>query len=230
MWEKKSHKPHLKRIIISRYELNSKYVLETDNNNLVVSVADAKDYLRITNDNSEDVLIQALIKSATLLIEKYTGRELLNKTFIMYLDFFPYSRRYGNRIEENFNNYTILVKRSLLQSITSIKYYINEVLTTLDSSLYSFTEDNQYSRIYLIDDGSTWVDSDNRKQAVEIEFVAGYGADKTYVPEDFKLKIKRLVAYMYENRGDCISLGSSKSGTNLEAIIPGISQDCILEI
>ncbi len=197
-----------------RYEWNSKYILETGNDTLVVSLAEMKLYLKVDN-TADDNLITSLIHAATSLVEKYISRELLNKTFTMYLDLFPFCKQYGNTVESNFNNYTIQVKRSKLQSITSIKYYDNDVLTTLDSALYSFSEDNDYSRIYLIDDSTLWPSTDDRKQAVEIEFVAGYGETTDDVPEDLKTAIKMLVAYIYENRGDCVTTSISSSSANV---------------
>jgi len=190
---------------MARYEWNTKYVLKTDNVNLVVDLIDMKDYLKIDN-TADDVLITSLIKTATSILEKHTRRELLNKTFNMYLDFFPFYKRYGNSLEENFDENTILVKRSKLQSILNIKFYNNQALETLDSSLYDFTRDNDYSRIYLISKNSSWPQVDSRKQSVNIEFVAGYGVDDTFVPEELKTTIKTMVAFMYENRGDCASL------------------------
>ena len=190
---------------MSRYQLNSKHIIKTDNDTLIVPLDDMKLYLRIeSSETTEDDLITGLILSAQKTIEKYTRRELLNKTFTMYLDFFPYACRLNNRFEEAIDNYTIEVKRSKLDTINHIKYYSNDILETLDSALYDFTQDNDYSRIHLIDSSSTWPDIDNRKQAIEIEFVAGYGDSSDDVPDDLITAIQRLVAYMYENRGDCL--------------------------
>ena len=186
---------------MARYELNSKYILKTDNANYAVDLTDVKAYLKV-DTTSDDTILQGLIKAATLLAERYTRREFLTKTFTMYLDFFPYSKQTGNLVETNFNDETILVKRSKLQTINSIKYYQNEVLETMTTSLYSFTKDNDYSRIYL--KSGTWADIDNRKQAVEIDFDAGYGATNTSIPQSLKDALKIIIAYMYSNRGDCI--------------------------
>lgn len=211
-----------------RYEWNSKYILKTANANLAVSLVDMKLYLKIQTA-VEDALITSLIKVATLLAEKYTGIEILDKTFTMYLDFFPYFKRYGNRVEENFDVNTIQVKRSKLKSITYIKYYSNEILTTLDNTFYDFKKDNQYSRIYIIDESSSWPAMDTRQQSVEIEFEAGHGDDDTELPEDLKLAIKRIVAYLYQNRGDCVD----SKGCNvcvLAGSAPLLDLHCILEI
>jgi len=209
---------------MARYEWNSKYILQTDNANLAVSLIDMKAYLRI-DTTADDALITSLIKSATKLAEQYASIEILDKTFTMYLDFFPFNKVYGNSVEENFNSYSIQVKRSKLISTSHIKYYSGETLLTLDDALYSFSKDNEYSRIYLVDDGTLWPNTDNRKQAVEIEFVAGNGEDDTKIPENLKTAIKRIVAYLYENRGDCVTgcdvcvLAGAASILNLESVL-----------
>ena len=210
---------------MSRYEWNSKYILKTDNAELAVSLIDTKLYLSVDH-NDEDALITLLIKSATSIFEKYTGIDVLNKTYTMYLDFFPFYKRYGNRVEENFNVYTIQVKKSKLQSINSIKYYSNNVLETLDSSKYDFTQDNFYSRIYLINDNDCFPDTDDRKQAVEIEFIAGNGDTSADIPDQIKLILLRIIAYLYVNRGDCPVCDES----TLTKIVPIITQYKIIEI
>ena len=209
---------------MSRYEWNSKIILKTAAAGLAVSLDDVKEYLYVT-DTASDSLITAMIESATLMFEKHTWREALDKTFTLYLDFFPVPRRYGDSLEGLYNTNTIEVKRSKLKSISSIKYYTDSVLTVFDSSLYIFSKDDVFSKISLLDADSSWPQTDVRKQAVEIEFIAGHGADDTEVPVDMADCIKRIVSCLYSNRGDCAA-----SKVDLEAICPGIGLNSIQEI
>ena len=79
----------------------------------------------------------------------------------------------------------------------------DDVLTTIDSSIYYFTDNNEYSSI-LVKDGQSWAtDADNRKQAIKITFVSGYGATADDVPQGIKTAMLAHIANMYENRGDC---------------------------
>ncbi len=214
---------------MARYELNSKYILKTDNANYAVDLDDVKTYLKI-DTTADDVLIQSLIKTATLLIEKYTRRELLTKTFNMYCDFFPCCNCYGYTYAGRMNENTILLKRSKLQGITSIKYYYNNILETMDDSLYDFTEANDYSRIYLINSSDSWTNTDTRKQAINIEFEAGYGETNTSIPDALKDALKILIAYMYENRGDCIIVNNTSNLVMLSGAQPILNMYQILEI
>jgi len=175
---------HIYKISPTNYLLNTDAIIEPFTLDYV------KDYLRISSTD-DDVLIGDLITTARNFGEKYTGRDFINKTYVCYLNNFPF-------------NYTeIEIRKSKLNSITSIEYYKDDVLTTIDSSIYYFTDNDEYSSI-LVKDGQSWAtDADNRKQAVKITFISGYGATVNDVPQGIKIAMLSQIAYMYENRGDC---------------------------
>lgn len=166
------------------------YLVNIDATVEPVTVDYVKDYLRISSTD-DDTLITDLIITARNYGEKYTGRDFINKTYVCYLNHFP-------------NNYVeIEIRKSKLNSITSIEYYKDDVLITVDSSTYYFIDDKEYSSI-LIKDGQSWpTDADNRKQVVKITFVSGYGATADDVPQGIKTAMLAHIASMYENRGDC---------------------------
>ena len=154
-----------------------------------------KEHLKIPTSNTDsDAYITKLIKVAALLVEKYTKRELITKTFKTYRDGL-------------YSNCYIQLRRSKVQSIESIKYYKDGSLITIDSSTYSFTDTNsKWANIYLVDmNNSYWPsDVDDRPQAVQIEFKAGYGDDESTIPDDIKQAIKMIIACLFANRGDCV--------------------------
>ncbi len=179
-------------VAIKDYELIS--IVDTT----PLTLQEVKDFLKIDDDYS-DTEISILIKAVIIKAEQITGRDLINKTYKGYLDCFPACK-------------SILVQKSKLQSITSIQYLKDGVLTTFDSSKYYFTKKQEYSSIYL-NDGELWAtDVDARRQAVEITFVAGYGDKGCDIPADMKSAMLRHLNLLYENRGDC---GDEKSINNL---------------
>jgi len=199
--------------------INPRYELIVPNTNLAVTLADIKAWLKI-DISDDDALITSLIKASTLEIERYIRRELLRKTFKLYLDTFPSQSIFFNIFRSRTN--LILVKRSRLTAITSIEFFSDSVLTVFDDTLYDFTIDDQYSSIFLIDINTLWPITDIRKQAVQITFDAGYGDDESFVPEDLKQALKMLVAFLYENRGDCnttLSTGGTSSTTEDSMLI-----------
>ena len=94
-----------------------------------------------------------------------------------------------------------------MQSITSVKYYdANGTLTTLSGSLYQTDIVSEPARISVSPGGislwpSTQIDKIN---AVEIEFVAGYG-NAAAVPPGIKHAVKLAVGSLYGYREDEIS-------------------------
>ena len=92
-----------------------------------------------------------------------------------------------------------------MQSITSIKFLIDGSLTTFDSSNYYITDKQEYATINLdIENNKTWpTDVDNRKQAVEIVFTAGYGSNPCDVPANLKRAMLAHVNILNRNLGDC---------------------------
>jgi len=184
------------------------YILTVGTSTQVVTTAEAKNFLRIDSSNtSEDSLIDRLIATATNYFERCTGRDLITKTYKCFLDNFP----------GNFSGYAaltyygaycidqgIIIKKSKFQTITSIEYYVDGVLTTFSSSKYYITEEaDEFAGIYLVS-GESWPSNvDNRKQAVKITLTSGYGAAASSVPDAIKQAILQYVTYLYENRGDC---------------------------
>jgi uncharacterized phiE125 gp8 family phage protein len=170
------------------------YILITPAASFPITLQEAKDYLKISGSD-QDAEITQLIATATDIGERITGRDFINKTYTGFLDCFP-------------NDCVGLeIRKSKLQSITSIQYYLDDVLTVFNSSNYYTTQSNSYSSIYL-NDSSNYPSTDTRKQAVEITFIAGYGAIAEDVPETLKKAILTHIAYLFENKGDCDGCGS----------------------
>ena len=196
------------------------YTLVTAAAELPIALADVKLWLKIPSTlTADDSLITAVIKASGGYFEKITGRDLINKTYKTYLDKFPcrddisYYSGVSPLLPALKDN-GIKLRKSKLQSITSIEYYIDSVLTTWASANYYITDLPDYSSIYLIENGIFPV-VDYRKQAVKITFVAGYGADATFVPEDVKQALLQMISYLYENRGDCANSDDMNAATQL---------------
>lgn len=169
------------------------YEVITPAANLAVSLDDVKTHLKIplaltTFDNE----ITAFIRAATLTAEGITRRTFINTEFRTFRDFF---------------DNCFLLKRSKTSSISQIQRLVDGVLTVVDNTIYFFTEVTNYSEV-LLNIGKDWPDDeDDIRQAIRIEFVAGYGIDDSFVPDDIKLAIKMIVANLWINRGDCGGCG-----------------------
>lgn len=166
-------------------------ILVSDFNSLALAVSlnDIKQHLRI-DFSQDDAYLTNIIKTATKRFEDITGLDLITKQYKTFLDKFPICSE------------PIKIKRAKLQSIISIQYYLNNVLTTFDSSNYYFNESNFYSSIYLFDGKYYPQTIDKRANCVIINFTSGFGANDTLMPISHKQAIMEYVAFMYKNRGD----------------------------
>lgn len=159
-----------------------------------ISLADAKLHCRVDDDiTKDDSLIRSYIKAATENSQAITRRQFINATYQLRLDAFPQ---------------TIKLPRPPLQSITSIKYYDGDnVEQTLDPSEYIV---DPYPTIGRIVPDESWPGVGDMIPTITIEYVAGYGSDRSDVPEDIKSAIKLIVGHLYEHR-ETVLVGVSGS-------------------
>ena len=154
-----------------------------------ISLETLKSYLRIpASQTSEDALLTLIIELVTLCGERYTRRDFISKTYKTFRDIF---------FED------IVLRRSRLVSVESINFKLDGVLTLVDSSVYSNTFESDFSRIFLQVNEQWPGDVDPIAQAIEIEFISGYGSLETDVPADLRGALLQHAANFYENRGDC---------------------------
>lgn len=185
---------------------STNYILVTDAAEEPLTLEEVKTFLRI-DGNDYDNIITPLIKTVRQLAEKIIGRDMVNKTWKTYFDYFLFSSFKSNIYPffcpNYFGEYTVEILKSKLQSITSIKYYSNDVLTVYDSSNYYISDNSDYASIYLKSNATTPTNIDERKQAIEITFVSGYGASRDDIPQALREAMLYHIAALFENAGDC---------------------------
>jgi len=154
---------------------------------LVVSLNDAKDHLRITNTDSDD-LITAIVKAANSTFERDCPEmQLISAGWTLYLDYLPDFLR-------QFSAHVLLYKYPI-SAIDSVKYY-----TPGDASLQTFTdvvkdEISYPGRIYF----NSVPDLDYDKyNCLQINFTAGYSSTAA-IPQDIIQALKLLIGNYYEN-------------------------------
>lgn len=131
-----------------------------------VTVADVKQQLGIT-DTASDVLIARRITQARQWAESYTARSFITQTLEIRRDCF-YE--------------TIELEAPPAVSIVSVKY-INEAGVLTPVTITDYVLDD-YPLVPFIRTayGISWPTPRSEKNAVRIQYVAGYGADGTSVP------------------------------------------------
>ena len=166
-----------------------KLVLKTAPASTVISLAEAKAFLRIDSDyDDDDNYITSLINVATGVVEEFTRRRLIRQTYnILYDEFPPY----------------IDLQVGEVASVTHVKYYdADNTLQTLAASEYDVDTKVRPGRIYQSETGD-FPNTYERPNAVEVEFVVGGAASD--VPAPIVQAIYIIVGRYYENRQDVVT-------------------------
>jgi len=157
-----------------------------------ISLQEAKDWLRIDHSD-EDALLSALITSATLSAESFTGRAIMSQSFRLNLDCFPE---------------IITLPMAPLISVTSVKYLDESgVLQTMNSADYEVDSASFPARIVPAY-ATSWPTHRHTINSVRVEFVAGYGESQSDVPQTIRDAILVSVTDRFEHRGSDGALSS----------------------
>jgi uncharacterized phiE125 gp8 family phage protein len=145
-----------------------------------VSLAEAKAQCRVLHD-SDDTLLSRLISAAREQVEKDAGLAIAERTYRQTIDQFPC---------DDF----IELKRRPVQSVESVKYQDgDDAEQTFSTSAYSL--DTGRAAV-LLDYDASWPATRAGRNAVTVEFTAGY-ADADSVPELANHAILMLLAHWY---------------------------------
>lgn len=150
-----------------------------------VSRVEAKLHLR-QDETADDTLIDSLIVAARQHVENVTGRALISQAWRLYRDTFP---TYGGAIR---------LGRVPLIAVQSLKYYdeaeVEQTLSALDYDVDTSTGE------IALGYGLTWPTSLYRRNAVTVNFTAGYGTAAADVPAALKEAMLLLIGDFYANR------------------------------
>ena len=179
---------------------------------------EAKLHLRVTGTD-DDAYIDGLITTARQYLEKVQNRAFIQTTFRMQCDAFPdlpnatlkffiptYSVESYLARAISLMSGPLRLFRSPCISVTSIKYLdSNGVLQTLAQNPapglpgYIVDTDSEPARIAPANN-LPWDITLAQQSAVQVLYVAGYGATAAAVPETVKHTMKLLIGQLYENR------------------------------
>lgn len=201
------------------------YEQKTPPVNEPLELAQVRNYLKRDaeeDDGVDDGLLTSLITVARRQAEKYTGRSLITQSWTLWRDYFPGHMRYGGEywwdgvrdgaISELYaTNNELRLNHGPLQSVTHIKTYDDaDTEKTFDAANYYV--DKSGNRIVLRR-GATWPVALRTANAIEVEFVAGYGLEAADIPDPIVQGMLRAIAYWEENRGEVLAQGFGQAIT-----------------
>jgi uncharacterized phiE125 gp8 family phage protein len=181
-----------------------------------ITGTDAKTRLRISG-TADDSLIADLITASRIACEEYTGLSLINTTWKLVLDCWPTKNGRDkwwdgvvqgpmSMIYEGARE--IPLPRAPLASVTSfVVYDTTDTAGTIGTSVYQAAGvgyDRTPGRVVLRY-GQVWPATVLRPaEAIEINYVAGYGSVASSVPMAIRQGLFEHVAFLYENRGEML--------------------------
>lgn len=169
-------------------------------------------------DASQNAALTQFIQDAREDVELICRRALITQSWLMTMDKFPspgmemssanwYGPSWGISPgpltvirPDGKTLYEIMLPLPPLQTVDSIKYWDpSGVQQTLDPSAYIVDNVSEPGRVVPAV-GTSWPSTQNRVNAVEVRFTAGYGADGSFVPAGIKQWMLMRVTDAFENR------------------------------
>ncbi len=184
-----------------------------------LSLAETKTYLKVTG-TADDTLISQIITALRKSCEDWTGRALVTQTWTLWRDAFPHRQKDRLPHDGYFElpvdfadeaQRMISIPRPPLQSVTFLKTYnTGNQATTFDASKYFIDSASEPGRV-VFNQSSSWPAGLRPANAVEIEFVAGYG-DASTVPDALKQDMLLWIKLLVADRNWLFEQGESTAG------------------
>lgn len=161
-----------------------------------VTASDVRAQLRL-DDETQDDMINVLIKAARQAVEVKTKRTLIKTVYQLYYEKFPSYEADKNQFQVY--PYQMELLRFPIISVDSIKYYDTDgTLTTLSATEYTSDLVSVPARVTPAY-GKSWPSTRDMVNAVVIEYSAGYGTTAASVPEALRQAIIMLVCDLFEH-------------------------------
>ena len=162
-----------------------RYVYETPPAGLAVSLAHTKEHLRVTHAN-DDAMITRLIGAATEDVQRYLNRQLVDATITYFQDQFPSA------------GCLLVLPLPPFKAISEIRYLPADgsAQATFDISKLVQSTSAEPGTI-IPKNGEEWPAVLEQRDAIEIDFTAGYGAADTDVPDVIRTAIMARVHDVY---------------------------------
>ena len=159
-----------------------------------LALAEARAWLRLDTD-AEDGLVTTLIAAARLHVESLTGRALLTQSWRLVLDQWPADR-------------IVTLPVAPLISLSEIRAFDEDDDEHLVPLAQFMPETGVHPARLRLPATVAGMPALRQRLGLEIDYVAGFGADAEAVPADIKAAMLQLVAYWFENRDAVLVAGS----------------------
>jgi uncharacterized phiE125 gp8 family phage protein len=165
-----------------------------------VAVEDAREHLRIVGV-SQDTAILRKLKAATHKLQEETGRVLMNSTCVYYRHAFPV------------DNGPMRLPVAPVNAVTAVKYYDSSGVLQTWAAAGNYEADLKAEpcEVWPVD-GVNWPTTKTMRNAVQVEFTAGYGDGPDHVPEELQEALLVLLGALWLNRADTVERPGQQLG------------------
>lgn len=158
----------------------------------------------------ENGFIDTCLPEARQIFEAITGLACINQTWRLTLDAWPGGREAWqdgyrelpvSELNRGMIDYVTL-PRYPLSSVTGIQTYdMDNTPAAVAVSDVFYLDLASFPGRLILQDGQTWPVALRNRNAIEITYVAGFGANAAAVPATIKRAILQIAAYLFDNRG-----------------------------
>ena len=187
-----------------------------------VTAAELQTFARANSTTLPDATAEALITRSRQFIEEMTGLAMITQSWSLTRDAWPgYNSLWWDGVLEMASTElqsdrarALTFPRYPLASITSVKTYdtaSNETTVTV-ATTFDIDTTSRPGRM-MPKSSAAWPTATRQINAIEITYVAGYGATATDVPPVLRDAVLCLSGYYYDHQGECtMTEAFSKSG------------------
>ena len=175
-----------------------------------VTAAELRAHLAETETALPDSEANDLIATARDMIEETTGIAMISQTWRLALDCWPAHRaewwdgvRQGAIADINGAPDFVYLPRYPLASIDAVTVY-DEASTAASVVVADTFDVDTYQKPgrMVLRNGATWPIALRGSNAIEIDYIAGFGATAASVPPTLRRAVKQVAAYLYSHTGD----------------------------
>lgn len=175
-----------------------------------ITLEEVSAHVRIDSTDDQDYL-ESLIAVSREYVDGVTGRVSMRSTWKVVADSWEslFGAWYSQQLAALF--------RTPLVSVQSVKYYAPDAgsITTMDTAEYRVITTVEPGMVQIIDD---LPDVDDRPDAIQIEFTAGY-ASAELAPPVLNHAVKMFAAHLYEQRVPVAFASSTEVPFGLRAML-----------
>ncbi len=152
-----------------------------------ITLSEVKDQLRVDHDD-DDALLERLIAVAVAFtdVQGALGQAMISQKWAQWLD--------------SNTNGTVKLILGPFQVLNAVRYYdLSGTLQDDDVNNYEIFGTATYTTIQP-KDGESWPETQDRQDAIKIEYTIGYGDTVDDVPDTIRHALMLLVGHWYDNR------------------------------